>query len=109
MRKKLDRLVGQIKLRVQKHIKCNNIKWIQKALLQLLYIEKENIARQKLAKRSDNRQQLMLLRNQTNNAKVVTLRGNPVTNDRSGSIIDNKKRRSLEKDVNGRKNMNKSN
>lgn len=45
MRKKLNRLAEQIKLRVQKYIKCNNIKWTQEALLWLIHIEKGDVAR----------------------------------------------------------------
>lgn len=55
MRKELDILAEQIKLRVQKHIKCINVKWTQKILLQLIHIEKGNMAWRELAKGNDDR------------------------------------------------------
>ena len=58
MRNELDILAEQIKLRVQKHIKCNNVKWTQEALLRLIHIEKKNVAQRKL------------VRKQTSNAKI---------------------------------------
>ena len=55
MRKKLDILTKQIRLRVQKHIKSNNVKWTQETLLRLIHIEKRNAACRKTAKENDDR------------------------------------------------------
>lgn len=44
IKKKLDKLAKQIRLKMQKQIKYNNIKQIQKTFLQLIYIEKKNVA-----------------------------------------------------------------
>ena len=79
MRKELDTLAKQIRLRVQKHIKSNNVKWTQEALLRLIHIEKANVACRKSAKGNDDKQWLMLLRKQKSNAKIEAF-GQPVSN-----------------------------
>ena len=55
MRKEFDTLAEQIKLRVQKHIKFNDVKWTQEALLRLIHIEKGNVTCRKSAKKNDDR------------------------------------------------------
>ncbi|MCJ1348828.1 hypothetical protein MMC31_007061 [Peltigera leucophlebia] len=87
MRKELDTLAEQIRLRVQKHIKCNNVKWTQEVLLRLIHIEKGNVARRKS------------VRKQTSNAKIKALGRSPATSAKPVSTIDGRKRKSPEKDA----------
>ena len=109
MRKELDRLAEQIRLRVQKHIKCSNVKWTQEALLRLIHIEKGNVARRKSAKGSDDRRRPTPLRNLTGDAKVVIPGKGPATSGRPDLTINDRKRRSPKKDAAGREYMNTSN
>ena len=87
MRNKLDILAKQIKLRVQKHIKSNNVKQTQEALLRLIYIEKENIARRKSVKKNDDRQWPMLLCKKKSNLKIKAPRQSPATSAKSVKTI----------------------
>lgn len=109
MRKELDRLAEQIRLKVQKHIKCSDGKWTQEALLRLIHIEKGNVAQRKSAKVSNDRWRPTPLRNLTGNAKVVISRKGPATSSRPDLTIHDRKRRSSEKDAAGREYMNTSN
>lgn len=50
MRKGLDILAEKIRVTVQKHLKCSDVKWTQVAFLRLVHIEKGNVARRKLTR-----------------------------------------------------------
>ena len=109
MRKELDTLAEQIRLRVQKHIKSNDVKWTQEALLRLIHIEKGNVARRKSAKENDDRRWPTPLRKQKSDAKIGALGRSPATSAKPVKTIVGRKRRSPEKGAAGIKFMNTRN
>ena len=72
IRKELNNLAKKIRKRVKKHININNVTWIRKFLLKLIYIEKKNVARQKSVKKSSDKEQPIPTRGQKSSARVVT-------------------------------------
>lgn len=119
MRKELDRLAEEIRLTVQKHIKCSDFKWTQEALLRLIHIEKWNVARRKPAKQGSDgkddstapqtRRRSKPSRDQAGDAETLAPGRSPATSCRPISTSDDHERRLPKKHTNGREYMTTSN
>lgn len=71
MKKKLDHLVEKRREKVNKQIDNNNITWIRKAFLRLIYIEQKYMIRWKSVKRNNDKKPPIFIYGQRSRAKIV--------------------------------------